>query len=101
MLTRFKTTLESSESNVRKFDTEIEKNEDEIQKTEKIIVDLQVELDKNDVAGKKILSETQACENTKTHCNQTLEDRKIEFNKMKKDMQIITEQENEIKTSLD
>ena len=30
MLTRFKTTLESSESNVRKFDTEIEKNEDEI-----------------------------------------------------------------------
>lgn len=30
MLTRFKTTLESSESNVRKFDTDIEKNEEEI-----------------------------------------------------------------------
>lgn len=101
MLTRFKTTLESSESNVRKFDAEIERSEDDIQKTEKIIVDLQIELDKNDVAGKKILNEIQACELTKKDCNEKLEDRKQEFNKMKKDMQIITDQENEIKNSLD
>jgi hypothetical protein len=47
--------LESSEQNVRKFDLEIEKNEDST--TEKIILDLQVELDKNDEAGKKILQE--------------------------------------------
>ena len=85
-LTRYKTTLESSEQNVRKFDLEIEKNEEQIKTTEKIILDLQVELDKNDEAGKKILQEIQSCELSKKDCNEKLEDRKVEFNRMKRDM---------------
>ena len=57
-LTRYKTTLQNSQSNVKKFDLEIEKNDQAIEAAEKIILDLQTELDKNDEAGKKILHET-------------------------------------------
>jgi len=90
-LTRYKQTLESSESNVRKCDQEIEKNQKSITESEQVIDDLQQELDKNDEAGKKILQETQSCENIKKDCNDKLEERKQVFNRMKKEMQEITE----------
>lgn len=64
-------------------------------------MELQQELDKNDQAGKKILQEMQSCEMTKKDCNDKLEEGKKEFNRMKDEMQLITDQENEIKNSLD
>lgn len=100
-LTRYKTTLENSEHNLKKYDLEIEKLTQEIDRTDKHISDLQTELDKNNEAGEKILQEIQACELTKNDCNQKLEERKIEFNTMKKDMQLLQEEEQKIKADLE
>jgi len=55
LLTRNKTTIGSSESNLRKVDQEIERSKNEIDKLHKAKSKLQEELEKNDMAGQKLL----------------------------------------------
>jgi len=47
------------------------------------------------------LQEIQSCENVKKDCNEKLEDKKSKFNQMKREMQEITDEENDIKNKLD
>lgn len=100
-MTRHKTTLEGSESNLKRIDQEIERDKEDISKATRAKEKLQDELNKNDEAGKRLLEDCQACEKVKDECNSKLETKKASFNQMKRDMASIDGDETKLKDRIE
>ena len=90
-LTRNRSTVANSASNLRRLDTEILRGEEDIVKLDQAKKKLHEELLKNEEAGNKLLVDSQACQKVKEECTAKLELKKADFNKMKKDMSTIEE----------
>ena len=100
-LNRNKTTVESSEANLRRIDQEIDRDREDIDKGTRAKEKLQEELNKNDEAGKRLLEDCQACEKVKDECNAKLESKKTAFQQMKKDMAAIDTDETKLKDAIE
>lgn len=101
LINRNKTTLDSSEANLRRIDMEMDRDKEDIDKASRAKDKLQEELNKNDEAGKRLLEDCQACEKVKEECNAKLETKKSAFNQMKKDMAQIDADETKLKDRIE
>ena len=93
--------MENSASNLRKLDQEIQRGEEDIEKLNNAKQKLQEEIAKNEVAGQKLLVDSQACQKIKEECQKALEEKKNDFLVMKKEMAAIDQQEGHLKEELD
>ena len=78
-----KHTVQNSSQNLRKLDQEIARGEEDIEKLKSSKQKLQEEIEKNDIAGNKLLLDSQACQKVKEECQKNLEEKKNDFLKMK------------------
>lgn len=80
MITRMKTNLSNTETNLLRYDKEIEKENREITKLEEANRKLKDETDKNTVLGEKLLAEMQAIEEEKKSNREQLDRQRNNFN---------------------
>ena len=100
-LTRNRSTVANSAQNLRRLDQEIVRFEEDVIKLDQTKKKLHEELLKNEEAGNKLLVDSQACQKVKEECTAKLELKKADFNKMKKDMHSIEEEENKLKEDIE
>lgn len=79
----------------------MQRAEEDIEKLNSAKVKLQEEIEKNDVAGNKLLLDSQACAKVKEECQKNLEEKKNDFLAMKKEMAELDAAENQMKEELD
>ena len=101
VLNKNKHTVQNSSHNLRKLDQEIARGEEDIEKLNQAKLKLQEEIEKNDVAGNKLLLDSQACQKVKEECQKNLEEKKNDFLAMKKEMAELDNAENMMKEELD
>ena len=101
LLNKNKHTVQNSSHNLRKLDQEIQRGEEDIEKLNASKLKLQEEIDKNDVAGNKLLVDSQACQKVKEECAKNLDEKKNDFLKMKQEMAEIDQLETQLKEELD
>ncbi|CDW77228.1 structural maintenance of chromosomes protein [Stylonychia lemnae] len=100
-ITRMKTTLANTETNLLKFDKEIEKEKQEIQKLENIIAEHNRDIDKNTKMGEQILAELGALDEEKKQNKEKLDSRRTNFTNLKKELQRMEEAENQAKQTVE
>jgi len=100
-LNKNKHTVSNSSGSLRKLDQEIARGVEDIEKLNQAKQKLQEEIEKNEVAGNKLLVDSQACQKVKEDCQRQLEEKKNDFMKMKNEMAEIDALENQLKEDLD
>ena len=86
MITRMKATLQNTDVNLLRYDKEIEKEKQEIQKLESANNKLKQDVDKNTQVGEKLLSEMAAIEDEKKRSREELDNRRNNFNNLKREL---------------
>jgi|LauGreDrversion4_2_1035121.scaffolds.fasta_scaffold1141412_1 chromosome segregation ATPase len=89
-LTRFRTTLSTSDNSFKKIEQDLTRIREDIQKNIADVEKLNLDCQKNDEAGAALLIQMKACEDVKAECDQKLDVRKKEFNEMKRKMELIS-----------
>jgi chromosome segregation ATPase len=83
-LTRFRTTLSTSDNNFKKIEQDLTRIKEDIQKNLNDCEKLSIDIQKNEEAGQALLMQMKACEAVKVDCDGKLDVRKKEFNDMKR-----------------
>lgn len=101
MITRMKANLGNTDTNIIRHDKEVEKEKSEIKKLEECNAKLKEDIEKNTHLGEKLLSEMGAIDEEKKVNREQLDNRRNNFNNLKRDMQRVEDEEQKAKAAVE